>query len=292
VSRARIGLATAAEVAELDEEGHELVLALGRAGVDGVPLVWDDDEAGRRVESLDAVVVRSTWDYTDRPAQFHDWARTTALRTLLLNPPPLLAWSGDKRYLLELDRAGVPVVPSVVLAPGEEPAHALLDVEHVVKPVVSAGSRDTLRVAAGEVRRSLDHVRRLLDAGREVLVQPYLDAVDTDGETALVHLDGAFSHALRKGPLLAPGHDLVDGLFAAEEMTPREPSAAEREVAARALAAVPGDAVPLYARVDLLPSPDGPRVLEVELVEPSLFLDLVPGAADRFAAAIVGRLRR
>jgi len=291
VSRPRIGLATAAEVAELDEEGHQLVAALDRAGVDGVPLVWEDEAAQAEVDDLAAVVVRSTWDYTGRPGEFHAWARRTAERTLLLNGPDLLAWSGDKRYLLELERAGVPVVPTVVLAPGDDGEHAMLDVEHVVKPVVSAGSRDTLRVGPGESRRSLDHVRRLLDAGREVLVQPYLDAVDTDGETALVHLDGVFSHALRKGALLAPGHDLVDGLFAQEEMAPREPSPAEREVAVRALAAVPGAAVPLYARVDLLPGPDGPLVLEVELVEPSLFLDLVPGAADRFAAAIVGRLR-
>lgn len=160
-----------------------------------------------------------------------------------------------------------------------------------MKPTVSAGSRDTLRLGPGEADRSVAHVRAVQATGRTVLVQPYLDTVDTHGETAVVFLDGGYSHAIRKAALLREGAGLVEGLFAEEEITAREPSRAELEVAALALAALPPSAdPPLYARVDLLHGDSGPQVLEVELCEPSLFLQHAPGAADRFAAAVVARL--
>jgi hypothetical protein len=113
--------------------------------------------------------------------------------------------------------------------------------------------------------------------------------VDEVGETAVVHLGGAYSHALRKGALLRPGDAAeIEGLWRPEEIAATEPSPAELAVAERALAAVPGGPERLlYARVDLLPGPDGePLVVEVELAEPSLFLSAVPGSADRLAAAI------
>jgi hypothetical protein len=134
------------------------------------------------------------------------------------------------------------------------------------------------------------HVARLRAAGRLVMVQPYLAAVDTYGETAMLYLGGAFSHAVRKGPLLSGPSADVEGLYVRDEITPRTPSAAERAVADAALAAVPpGDL--LYARVDLIPGPSGePLLIELELTEPSLFLEYGPGAPERFAAAIAARL--
>jgi hypothetical protein len=124
------------------------------------------------------------------------------------------------------------------------------------------------------------------------MVQPYLHDVDKHGETALLYLDGTFSHAMRKGPLLTPDMELVEELFAQEEMARRDPSPAERELADAVLAAVPPELAAdlLYVRVDLLPSPDGPRLLELELTEPSLFLDHHPPAAEALADAVVRRL--
>ena len=130
---------------------------------------------------------------------------------------------------------------------------------------------------------------RLLGAGRAVLVQPYLAAVDEVGETAIVHVGGAYSHGLLRVALLEPGGAAeIDELWRPERIEPREPAPAEREVAEQALAVVPGGPERLlYARVDLLPGPAGdPVVIELELTEPSLFLTAVPAAADRFAAAI------
>ncbi len=288
-TRPRVALATCAEEPGLDEEGRLLLAALGAAGVDAVPAVWDDPAVDWAGFAL--VVVRSTWDYPRRRGEFLAWVDHVAEVGRLLNEPGLLRWTTDKVYLRALAEAGAPVVPSVFLGPDEDPEHPLLDVAHVVKPTVSAGSLDTLRLGPDEVDRSVAHVRAVQATGRTVLVQPYLDTVDTHGETAVVFLDGAYSHAIRKAALLREGAGLVDGLFAEEEITAREPSRAELEVAERALAALPASAAPpLYARVDLLHDDSGPQVLEVELCEPSLFLQHAPGAADRLAAAVVARL--
>ncbi|MEJ2861267.1 ATP-grasp domain-containing protein [Actinomycetospora flava] len=285
----RVALATSREVPGLlDDEGRLLQERLRALGVDAEPAVWDDEHVAWA--SYDLVVVRSTWDYPARHAAFLAWADAVSRVTALHNPAPVLAWTTDKHYLLELAAAGLPVVPSAVLEPGHDPAaHPYRDVEHVVKPCVSAGSRDTLRCGPDEGTRSADHVAALLDAGRSVLVQPYLAAVDEVGETAVVAIDGVPSHAVRKAAILAPGGGLVEGLFAEEDISAREPSPVESAVAARVLEHL-GTPL-LYARVDLLPGPEGPQVLEVELAEPSLFLDHAPGAADRLADAVVRRLR-
>jgi glutathione synthase/RimK-type ligase-like ATP-grasp enzyme len=290
----RVALATCREVPGLlDAEGLLLRDRLRALGVAAEPAVWDD--AGVAWETFDLVVVRSTWDYPSRRPAFLAWAEDVARVATLHNPVPLLAWTTDKHYLLELAAAGLPVVASAVLEPGDDPDdHPFRDVEHVVKPCVSAGSKDTVRCGADERARSAAHVRALLDAGRAALVQPYLPAVDEVGETAVVAIEGVASHAVRKEALLSRGAGLVAGLFAPEEIGAREPSPAEAAVAARALDHVVRrfGTPPLYARVDLLPAADGPRILELELAEPSLFLDHAEGAADLLAAAVVRRLAR
>jgi len=166
----------------------------------------------------------------------------------------------------------------------------LLTAEHVVKPAVSAGSKDTLRLGPDESERSIAHVESITTSGRTALIQPYLPRIDTDGETALLYFDGQFSHAVCKAAILKPNADLVQGLFVMEAITPRTPSSAELRVAAKALDAIPGGEMPLYARVDLLPSEDGPIVLELELAEPSMFAPYAEGSVQRFADAILARV--
>ena len=285
----RVALATAREVADLDAEGQLLAAELRERGAQVSAAVWYDE--GVDWHGFDLVVVRSTWDYAARVTQFLAWAERVSSTTRLENPLSLLRWTTDKHYLLDLERAGVPVVPSVFVEPGQGDTHALLGVEHVAKPAVSAGSKDTLRLRPEEQHRSRQHVAGLLGQGRSVLVQPYLPQVDDAGETAVVFVDGEISHAARKGALLRPGADLVEGLFAEEDIGPRDASPAERSAARAAMAALPLDHPPLYARVDLLPTPDGPLVLELELAEPSLFLEHVPGSAARLADAIMVRAR-
>lgn len=287
----RVALATCRELPAGDEDSALLLAACAAAGLDADWRIWDDPAVDWG--SYDLVVIRSTWDYVPRRHDFAAWAASVPR---LANPADVVAWNTDKTYLRELEAAGVPVVPTRWLEPGGSVPGAGWTGgwgEVVVKPAVSAGARDTARYGADEADRARAHAATLLDAGRRVMVQPYLAGVDEAGETAVLHVGGGYSHTVRKGPLLAGGAGTeVDGLWRPEQITSREPSAAERELADRALAAVPGgpDRL-LYARVDLLPGPAGePVVVEVELTEPSLFLTTMPAAADRLARAIRSRV--
>ena len=230
----RIALVSVAAARPLDEDLAPLLDALHAAGAVAEVADWDD--AALDWSGYDLAVLRSTWDYTDRLPDFLAWAARAATRTRLLNPPEVLRWNTDKHYLAELERAGVAIVPSRFVEPGEAPLPALdaFLAEHagarefVVKPAVGAGSRDAQRYGREQRTEAVAHVARLHAAGRSVLLQPYLDRVDEHGETALIHFDGTFSHAIRKGPLLRRGDGPTDALFAAEQITPRVPDAAER----------------------------------------------------------------
>lgn len=202
----------------------------------------------------------------------------------------MLRWSTDKRYLRELAGAGAPVAPTLFLEPESpfEPPEG----RFVVKPAISAGGRRSAAYEAESREAAAEHVSRLRAEGRTVIVQPYLEAIDWRGETGLVYIGGAFSHAFRKGALLAPGRPPGTALYLEEEIEPRPALPEERRAADATLAALPFPASELlYARVDVAPGPDGaPLVLEVELAEPSLYLGLRPGAAARLAAAIARAL--
>ena len=292
MNSARIALVTAAAARDLDDDLPPLREALMARRHAFDVLDWDD--AAVDWSRYAVAVLRSTWDYSQRLPEFLAWAERTAQRTRLVNPLDVVRWNTDKHYLAELERAGVPIVPSAFLEPGSDGAAGVAaflgahaDAEFVVKPAVGAGSRDAQRYGREERAAAAAHAQRLLDARRSVLLQPYLAHVDEHGETALIHFSGTFSHAIRKGPLLRRGEGPTRALFAAEHITPREPSAAERTLAARTLAAMPFPAPLLYARVDLIHDANGaPRVLELELTEPSLFFAQSPGAAARFAAAL------
>jgi len=232
-------------------------------------------------------VIRSTWDYTVRRTEFLAWADTVPR---LHNPAEVLHQNSDKRYLARLAAAGIPIVPTEFFSPGE-PVRLPAGIEFVVKPSVGAGSIGAGRFPADAQDAAREHAELLHAAGRTVMVQPYLAEVDTAGETALIFLDGRFSHAICKTALLAPDARYrpdSEQLYLTETITARRPSDAERELAERVHEQLPASL--LYARIDLLPSPDGPLLLEAELIEPSLFLAHADGAADRLAGAIADRV--
>ena len=278
-------LATCADLPSGDEDADVLLAAMERAGVRARWQVWSDPAA-----SWDALtVIRSPWDYSGRREEFLAWTRAVPR---LENPAALIAWNTDKTYLAELAAAGVATVPTEVLAPGSA-LRAPAAAEFVLKPSVGAGSRGAGRFTPARLDAAQAHAEHLHAAGRTVLVQPYLDGVDEQGERALLYFDGVFSHAVTKGAMLPAGtaHP-VDGweLFVDENITPAQATPAEHAVAEAALAHLTARfGTPLYCRVDLLPSADGPRLVELEVTEPSLFLQHADGAADRFAAAVAGR---
>lgn len=302
----RIALATCAALPDLDPDDAPLVDALRARGLEVESPVWNAADVDW--SSYDAVVVRSTWDYTERPRDFRWWAQRVSQSSRLLNPAQAVTWNIDKMYQRAMESAGLPIVPTIWMDPARNfnaraihtrfPAFG----DFVIKPTISAGSRDTGRYDAGQTPSralAITHVKRLLDAGRHVMVQRYLKQVDTVGETALVYFDGELSHAVRKAPLLEGPYreDAMDGVLYKEEvMTARDASAAELEVGQRVIDALPtllpGLEMPLaYTRVDLIPDDAGnPVVLELELIEPSFFFAQAPEAVERFADVILRRL--
>ncbi|MET8354587.1 MULTISPECIES: ATP-grasp domain-containing protein [unclassified Micromonospora] len=292
----RVALVTCTDLVDLDPDDRLVLAPLAARGIAAEAVVWDDPDVDW--SSYDLIVLRSPWDYALRRDEFVAWAASVPA---LVNPADVVRWNTDKRYLAELSAAGVPTVPTSWVEPGESWLPPADTGEYVIKPAVSAGSQDTGRYdLADPEHRELAgaHVRRLSDAGRVTMIQPYLTAVDTEGETALLFLAGpdglAFSHAIRKGPMLT-GPDLgPDGLYKAEEITARTAAPAQLAVAEKTLAVVPGGTAQLlYARVDLIPGPDGaPVLVELELTEPSLFIGYADGAPDRLAEAVTTHLAR
>jgi glutathione synthase/RimK-type ligase-like ATP-grasp enzyme len=296
----RVALASTAVHADVDEDLPSIVAALRARDVDAVVADWHDE--GFDWAGVDLAVIRSTWDYTRHLDDFLAWVDRVAAVTRLVNPAPVVRWNADKRYLLDLAAAGVPTVPTRILVPGDgaSSADAVRDVAAggpvVVKPAVSAGAVDTDRYGPDEVAEAGAHAGRLLAQGRSVLVQPYVTGIDDQGETGLVYLGDAFSHAFVKGPILRSGVRSEAREYD-EDIAARVASPPERAVAEAALDAV-ATAVPglsrgdlLYARVDMAPHQAGPLLLELELVEPSLFCSAGAGAIGRVADAVLAAVR-
>ena len=269
----RVALATCAAWPDLDVDGPELLAALAAEGLDVQVHAWD---SGIDWSVFDLVVIRTTWDYWDHHDAYLAWTRSVPR---LANPAEVVAWNTDKTYLRRLAEAGIPTIPTTWIEPGEPftpPDHPF-----VVKATVSAGARDTAAYPAGDTA-AVAHVGALHAAGKTVMLQPYLDAVDSAGETAVLCFDGEVSHGGYKSAVLRVGGG-QPGL-GAWEVGGREVTDAEAELARRVLeVAQSWGSDLLYARVDLLP---GPVLIELEVTEPSLFLGFTPGSAARFARAV------
>ena len=279
----KLRIATCRPLPEPDVDEDLLLAALAARGIEAHMAAWQGVH-----EDWDAPVptlVRSTWDYIHDLPAFRQWIERAARAAPLWNPADVLLGNLHKGYLLDLQRRGVPVVPTELVQRGSTvrlaevlAARNWRDV--VIKPAVGAGSFETHRIGAGVLEHGEALLRRLV-AGRDVLVQPYLPSVERYGERAMVWIDGEFTHAVRKTPRFAEGVEQVSESLPLTE--------AEHAVGMAALAPLAAGLV--YARVDVAPDADGqPQVMELELVEPSLFLQQEPRALDRLVAAMVRRI--
>jgi hypothetical protein len=291
----RVAVATCAALPADFRPDAPLAAALTRRGAAVSLVPWDDPVVDW--DGFDLVVVRSTWDYAARRDAFLAWADTRGAR--LQNSADLLRWNSDKRYLADLATAGVTVVPTTYVEPGE-PLPSLAG-EVVVKPTVSIGAIDTGRFGPATHDEAARLAGRIHARGGSVMLQPYVPSVDTAGETAVVCIDGRPSHGLHKRAVLRPDEVAPvrdDAIGAAEAMydpdlvTVTDPTPAETSFAARVVEAVTERfGVPLYARVDMVTGDGGhPVLMELEAVEPHLYLDGAPAGADRLARAIVARI--
>jgi hypothetical protein len=281
----RIALATCAAHADGRPDDAHVAAMIGAEF-----RVWNDEAVDW--SAFDRVVIRSVWDYSHRVDQFLDWCRSVGPQRLR-NTPELVTFNIDKRYLGALK---VPTVPTTFLQPGE--LMPLYDHEVVVKPSVSAGARDTGRFTAAAAQDARVLVASIHATGRTALVQPYLAGVEQSGETAVVYLGGMRAHVLRKravlrsagiAPLAQEDHAPAAVMLEHDLVAPSTATAAES-----ALADAVHDEIamrfgtPLYARVDMIPGPAGdPVLLELEAIEPNLYMDQVSGSVERMAAAIL-----
>ncbi|KJK42547.1 hypothetical protein UK23_36695 [Lentzea aerocolonigenes] len=274
----KVVLASCAALPSGDGDEDALISALQRDGVDVSWQPW-----GSPVDA-DLVVLRATWDYTERPDDFLAWCETVPA---LANPVSVVRWNTDKSYLVELAARGLAVVPTAVVEPGEKPSFP--DGEFVVKPAIGAGSR-----GAGRFTDHAEAQAHFEALGVKALVQPYQSSVDAHGETALVFFAGEYSHSFHKGPMLAQGlAESESGLYVEEKLRGIEPTEAQRSLADRVLdeaaALLSLDRKDfLYARVDVVSGADGePLLLELELTEPTLgFKYTGEDAASRLSKAI------
>lgn len=270
----KLRVATCTTLPEPDADEAPLAAALAAAGIDAPLVAWDDPAA--EWDTPVPTIIRSTWNYPLHIDAFLRWVDRVSEAGPLLNPADVVRANVRKRYLLDLRARGVPVVPTTLVERGattELPATRI-----VIKPEIGAGSLNARVFADG--RAGLDHLRMITETGA-ALIQPYIDSVDDYGERSLIWIDGDFTHAIRKTPRFVGDAEQVEGPFPIAND--------ERDVGVAALAPYVGRI--LYGRVDLVRDQRGrPMVMELELVEPSLFFPKHPPALDRFVAGLVRRL--
>jgi glutathione synthase/RimK-type ligase-like ATP-grasp enzyme len=282
MTRHDVAIVTHAGIPGGTMDDRALAAAVAELGARTRLAVWDDPAVDWHETRL--AVIRSTWDYHLAPAAWFAWLDAVAEQTRLVNDPDLVRWNSDKRYLLDLESRGVAIVPTALVSRGARCDLAALAAERgwksiVVKPAIGASAKGAGRFGSAAPDRAAAqvHLELLLQAG-DALIQPFQAAVETERERSLVFLGGVYSHAFSKPAFLTGTGD-----GAGEAL--HQATTAERALADALLAAV---AAPVtYARVDLVPTPDGPHLMELELIEPDLGLRLHAPAAGQLAAAIV-----
>lgn len=281
---ARVGLVTCRVLPEPDPDQELMLGALREAGLDAMMLAWDGSEADPA--SFDLCVLRSCWDYHADADRFLRWIDRAASATTLLNPAPVVRANIHKRYLADIERAGLPIVPTAFIDCGI--GASLGDVlrergwdDVVVKPCVSAGSANTRRFRPHEHAEG-ERFLASLHSTRDTMVQPYLPSVETGGERSVIWIDGSCTHVIEKQPRFDDQDESVSDALA---VTPEEAAMMQKALE------IVGDGL-LYARLDTMRGPRGERLVsELELIEPSLFLLQSPAALRAFVRGIERRVR-
>jgi len=280
MSSPRIAIATCAAYADLKADDRLLGEALAARGCEPRNVVWN--EPGIEWRNFDLCLIRSTWDYHEGHAEYLAWAGRVETQCKLRNSAEVVTWNSDKRYLREFEARGIRTVPTLWVD-----RDSPLDLERilagagwqeaVVKPVVDLGARNLRRVRAGESSTALESILQSHDA----MIQPFLPSLEEKGELSLIYVGGELTHSVRKRP--AAGDFRVQSIWGGS-VTHDRPTLAERELAEAAMEEF--KQAPLYARVDLVEGPTrDPCLIELELIEPNLYLIEHPPAAEALADA-------
>lgn len=285
-----LAIATSADYPSIQPDDAHLAISLERLGVQPIVCKWNDPEVDW--SRFDAVLIRTIWDYFKHHAAFLDWLdRLDRLGVPSINDSALLRWNSDKRYLLELAQRGVAIIPTRLTNATELPdvLAATPGQQMVIKPTISGSAWHTLRGTVGDPAFAAAVTQ--LPREYDYLVQPFVPEIVSDGEWSLLYFAGEFSHAVIKRP--ATGDYRVQDEFGGS-VEPVQPNAATLAAADRALAAVAalGHGGHAYVRVDGVISAGRFLIMELELIEPFLYLAARPAAAERLARDLAGRLAR
>jgi len=286
----RLAIATSANYPTIQPDDVHLATTLEHLGIQPIVCVWNDPDVDW--STFDAVLIRTIWDYFKHHAAFLDWLdRLDRLGVLTINDSALLRWNSDKRYLLELARHGVAIIPTRLANAAELPdvLATMPGQQVVIKPSISGSAWHTLRGTVGEA--AFAEAMTQLPREFTYLVQPFVPEIVSDGEWSLLYFAGEFSHAVIKRP--AAGDYRVQGEFGGSAK-PILPNAATLAAADHALAAVAaiGHGGHAYVRVDGVISAGRFLIMELELIEPFLHLAVRPAAAERLARDVAARLAR
>jgi glutathione synthase/RimK-type ligase-like ATP-grasp enzyme len=279
----RIAFSTCRSVPLLSLDDQLAIGPLLEHGIEVVPWIWDDPAPP---PDVDAVVHRSCWDYHHRPEAFRAWLDVLAASGLpSFNSPSITAWNLDKRYLRDLAARGVTIPETIWLPRGERVDLAALLRDHdldevVLKPQISLSAFATFRASRADVATAQTQLDTLL-AERAMMVQPFLPEITAGGELSFLFFGGELSHAVRKVPRsgdfrVQQDHGGSRSLVAA---TPAQIAAAARVLAA-------AQSPLLFARIDVVETARGLVLMELEAIDPELFLAFDPAAPGRFAAAV------
>lgn len=285
-----IALATCSKLPDCEVDDAALQKALADQGVEAAQIVWDDPQVDW--SAFDGVLIRTTWDYMEKRQAFIAWAEHVESVTRLFNSAAIVLWNTHKKYLRDLESAGIPVVPTVWLEQDEQvDVRAILAEQNwsraFIKPAIGGTARETLRFHADDdgLQKAQSHIDRLL-AKEDILLQPYLSSVETEGEISAIFIEGEITHCVRKIPV-SGDYRVQDNFGATDE--PIQLTSYELALVRKAHEMVDGDL--LYARVDFLRDDEGNlRLTEFEAVEPSLFFRHSPHAAIRLSQALCSRL--
>ncbi len=279
-----VALVSCVKLPEVDPDEAPLAAGLAAAGIDAKVVAWDDPNVDWSAPTVS--VLRSCWNYPHHVEAFGAWLAAASERTDLWNPFAVVRWNLHKSYLLDLAQRGLPVTPTALVRRGQAGDIRRIASDRgwseiVVKPAVSASSWRTYRAGPEQYDAAQRHLDGLV-AERDALVQAFLPSVEDYGERSVVVVDGHVCHSVRKAPRFMDDVEVVS-----HQPMPVAPS--EAELARRAVAAI--NAPVFYARVDVAPGDDGaPVLMELELVEPSLFFDQGPEALERYVAGVGRRL--
>lgn len=274
----KIGLVNCRDLPEPDIDEAPLIDALRAAGHDAGTLAWDDPSSDPG--AFDLCVLRATWNIHLQPLEFLEWLENASRRSRICNAHDVVRWNLDKRYLIELQSAGIPIVPTAwATRSARTDLRSIVDAtgwsEVVIKPIISAASFMTRRFRTDAIDAAQQFLSDALTE-RDMMVQQYMPSVEHGGERAIVWIDGKITHAVEKAPRFADNEERVSG----RDVTPEEQTFAER-----VMRSAPDGL--LYARIDVMEDEEGSlRLSELELIEPSLYFPFSEAALARFVRAV------